>query len=155
MDTSVLTRHLLISLAPWLVAVIIAGALGTVWALVARSLFSRVPALQRASILPPWRTVAVGLPCCLHWLRLNRSYSKANAPSAASDTLAHMAPSVRVRPTIFPRNPIPLDRRQLGKDRGSTVKSPLLSCQLLFPAVLDLYPAPRAAAQSMSGVSCV
>jgi len=62
MDTSVLTQHLLISLAPWLVAVIIAGALGTVWALAARSLFSRVPAQQRASILLPWRTVAVGLP---------------------------------------------------------------------------------------------
>lgn len=62
MDISVLTQHLLISLLPWLVAVIIAGGLGTVWALAARSVFSRAPAWRSVSLLLPWRTVAVNLP---------------------------------------------------------------------------------------------
>jgi ABC-type proline/glycine betaine transport system permease subunit len=60
-NASVLTQHLLISLLPWLVGVIIAGGLGTVWAPAARSLFSRLPALQSASMLLPWRTVALSL----------------------------------------------------------------------------------------------
>ncbi|MGD8998694.1 MAG: hypothetical protein PVH80_11355, partial [Anaerolineae bacterium] len=62
MDMSVLTQHLLVSLLPWLVAVVIAGGLGTVWALAARSVFSRFPAWRRTSLLLPWRTVAVSLP---------------------------------------------------------------------------------------------
>jgi len=62
MNLSVLAQHLLISLLPWLVAVVIAGGLGTLWALAARSLFSRVPAWRRASMLLPWRTAAVSLP---------------------------------------------------------------------------------------------
>jgi ABC-type proline/glycine betaine transport system permease subunit len=62
MDVSVLTQHLLISLLPWAVAVVVAGGLGTIWALAARSLFSKVPALRSVSMLLPWRTVAAGLP---------------------------------------------------------------------------------------------
>jgi ABC-type proline/glycine betaine transport system permease subunit len=62
MDVSILTQHVLISLLPWLIAVLLAAGLGTLWALVARGLFSRVPALRRASMLLPWRTAAVSLP---------------------------------------------------------------------------------------------
>jgi ABC-type proline/glycine betaine transport system permease subunit len=60
-NASVLTQHLLISLLPWLVGLIVAGGLGTIWAPVARSLFSRFPSLQSASMLLPWRTVALSL----------------------------------------------------------------------------------------------
>jgi ABC-type proline/glycine betaine transport system permease subunit len=62
MNVSVFTQHLLISLVPWLAAVVIAGGLGYACALAARSLSSRLPALRRASMLLPWRTVAVTLP---------------------------------------------------------------------------------------------
>jgi hypothetical protein len=60
-NASVLAQHLLISLPPWLVGVIIAGGLGCVWAPMARSLFSRLAALQSASMLLPWGTVALSL----------------------------------------------------------------------------------------------
>lgn len=62
MDISILTQHVLISLLPWLIAVLLAAGLGTLWALVARGLFSRALALRRASMLLPWRTAAVSLP---------------------------------------------------------------------------------------------
>jgi hypothetical protein len=62
MDASVLIQHLLISVLPWLVGVIVAGGLGCVWAPAARSLFSRLPALQSVSMLLPWRAVALSLP---------------------------------------------------------------------------------------------
>lgn len=62
MNVSILTEHLLISLVPWLVGVVIGGGLGYACALAARSLFSRFPALRRGSTLLPWRTVAVTLP---------------------------------------------------------------------------------------------
>jgi hypothetical protein len=62
MDGSILSQHVLISLLLWLIAVLLAAGLGTLWTLLARGLFSRVPALRRASMLLPWRTVAVSLP---------------------------------------------------------------------------------------------
>jgi len=61
-DVSILIQHVLVSLLPWLIAVLLAAGLGILWASVARSLFSRVSALRRASALLPWRTVAVSLP---------------------------------------------------------------------------------------------
>ena len=61
MEISVVGEHLLISLVPWLAGVVVGGALGYACALVARSLFSTLPGLRRASILLPWRTVAVSL----------------------------------------------------------------------------------------------
>jgi hypothetical protein len=60
-NASVLAQHLLISLLPWLVGVIVAGGLGTVWTPAAHSLFSRFPSLHSASMLLPWRTVALSL----------------------------------------------------------------------------------------------
>ena len=53
--------HLLISLVPWLAGMVVGGGLGYACALVARSLFSTLPGLRRASMLLPWRTVAVTL----------------------------------------------------------------------------------------------
>lgn len=61
MNVSVVGEHLLISLVPWLAGVVVGGGLGYACALVARSLFSTLPGLRRASILLPWRTVAVSL----------------------------------------------------------------------------------------------
>jgi len=53
--------HLLISLVPWLAGTVVGGGLGYACALVARSLFSALPGSRRASMLLPWRTVAVTL----------------------------------------------------------------------------------------------
>lgn len=61
MNVSVVGDHLLISLVPWLAGVVVGGGLGYVCALVARRLFSTRPGLRRASMLLPWRTVAVSL----------------------------------------------------------------------------------------------
>lgn len=58
----VFAEHLLISLVPWLAAVVIGGGLGYACALVARSFFSARRGLRRASMLLPWRTLAVTLP---------------------------------------------------------------------------------------------
>lgn len=62
MNVSVIGQHLLISLVPWLAGVVVGGGLGYACALVARSVFSTLPGLRRASMLLPWRTVAVTLP---------------------------------------------------------------------------------------------
>ncbi len=62
MKVSVLSEHLLISLLPWLIGAITGGGLGYAYALVARGLFFRFPGLRRASMLLPWRTVAMTLP---------------------------------------------------------------------------------------------
>jgi len=43
-DVSILIQHVLVSLLPWLIAVLLAAGLGILWASVARSLFSRVSA---------------------------------------------------------------------------------------------------------------
>lgn len=53
--------HVLISLVPWLAGIVVGGGLGYACALVARSLFSTRPGLRRASMLLPWRTIAVTL----------------------------------------------------------------------------------------------
>jgi hypothetical protein len=68
MNVSSLTQHLLISLAPWLFAVITAGGLGRVCALAVRSLFSRYPIWRRPSLLLPWRTVVLTLPLLSPWI---------------------------------------------------------------------------------------
>ena len=62
MNGSVVGEHLLVSLVPWLIGVAVGGGLGYVCALAAHSLFSALPGLRRASMLLPWRTVAVTLP---------------------------------------------------------------------------------------------
>jgi hypothetical protein len=59
---SVLGEHLLISLVPWLVGGIAAAGLGTACALAARGLFFAHPGLRSASMVLPWRTVAVTVP---------------------------------------------------------------------------------------------
>jgi len=58
-------NHLLISLVPWFAGIVVGGGLGCACALVARSLFSALPGLRRASILLPWRTIAVTLALAL------------------------------------------------------------------------------------------
>jgi ABC-type proline/glycine betaine transport system permease subunit len=57
--------HLLISLVPWLAGIVVGGGLGYACALVARSLFSTRPGLRRASMLLPWRTIAMTLALAL------------------------------------------------------------------------------------------
>lgn len=64
----ILGQHLLISLVPWLAGVVVGGGLGYTCALAARSLFSTLPGLRRASMLLPWRTVAVTLPLLSPWV---------------------------------------------------------------------------------------
>jgi hypothetical protein len=59
---SIFSEHLLISLVPWLAGVVAGGVLGYTCAIVARGLFSTRPGLHRASMLLPWRTVAMTLP---------------------------------------------------------------------------------------------
>jgi hypothetical protein len=59
---AVLVEHSLISLAPWLVGVVVGGGLGYACALVARVLISALPGLRSASMLLPWRTIAVTVP---------------------------------------------------------------------------------------------
>jgi ABC-type proline/glycine betaine transport system permease subunit len=61
MDISILGEHLLISLVPWLVGVVVGGGLGYTCALGARGLFSVLPGLRGPSTLLPWRTVALTL----------------------------------------------------------------------------------------------
>jgi len=61
MYSTTLVQHFLISLVPWLAGVVVGGGLGYVCALVARSLFSTLPSLRRASTLLPWRSIAVTL----------------------------------------------------------------------------------------------
>ncbi len=65
MNSAVFRQHLLISLVPWLAGVAVGGGLGYVCALMARKLFSGLPTLRKASILLPWRTIAVTLPLVL------------------------------------------------------------------------------------------
>ncbi len=62
MNISTFGEHLLISLVPWLAGAIVGGGLGYACALVVRRLFSTFPGLRKASMLLPWRTVAVTLP---------------------------------------------------------------------------------------------
>jgi ABC-type proline/glycine betaine transport system permease subunit len=62
METSILGEHLLISLVPWLVGVVVGGSLGYICARGIRSLFSALPGLRRPSTLLPWRTVVMTLP---------------------------------------------------------------------------------------------
>jgi hypothetical protein len=59
---AVLVEHSLISLAPWLVGVVVGGGLGYACALAARVLISALPGLRSASMLLPWRTFAVTVP---------------------------------------------------------------------------------------------
>jgi ABC-type proline/glycine betaine transport system permease subunit len=62
METSILGEHLLISLVPWLVGVVVGGSLGYICARGIRGLFSALPGLRRPSTLLPWRTVVMTLP---------------------------------------------------------------------------------------------
>jgi ABC-type proline/glycine betaine transport system permease subunit len=62
METSILGEHALISLVPWLVAVVVAGGLGYICAREIRSLFSTLPGLRTGSMLLPWRTIVMTLP---------------------------------------------------------------------------------------------
>lgn len=62
METSILGEHVLISLVPWLVGVVVGGSLGYICARVIHSLFSTLPGLRRPSTLLPWRTVVMTLP---------------------------------------------------------------------------------------------
>ena len=57
----VLVEHLIISLAPWFVAVLVGGGLGYVLAVGMRHLYVRFPGLGLASTLLPWRTLAMML----------------------------------------------------------------------------------------------
>jgi hypothetical protein len=59
---AVLVEHALISLAPWLVGVVVGGGLGYACARAARVLISALPGLRRVSMLLPWRTAAVTVP---------------------------------------------------------------------------------------------
>jgi hypothetical protein len=59
---AVLVEHSLISLAPWLVGVVLGGGLGYACALAARVLICALPGLRSASMLLPWRTFAVAVP---------------------------------------------------------------------------------------------
>ncbi len=59
---AVLVEHSLISLAPWLVGIVVGGGLGYACALAARLLISALPGLRSASMLLPWRTFAVTVP---------------------------------------------------------------------------------------------
>ncbi|MGD8998359.1 MAG: hypothetical protein PVH80_09630 [Anaerolineae bacterium] len=68
MDVSVFIHHLVISLMPWLIGVVLASGLGYVGAPAARGLFSRSPGWRRASLLLPWRTVAVSVPLVSPWV---------------------------------------------------------------------------------------
>lgn len=54
-------EHLLITVVPWIVGMIIGGGLGTIVALMVHLLFSAVPGLRRPSMLLPWRTLVMGL----------------------------------------------------------------------------------------------
>jgi hypothetical protein len=62
METSILSEHLMISLLPWMVGVLLGGSLGYICARGIRSLFSTLPGLHRPSTLLPWRTVMMTLP---------------------------------------------------------------------------------------------
>jgi ABC-type proline/glycine betaine transport system permease subunit len=62
METSILREHVLISLVPWLVAVVVGGSLGYLCARVIHGLFSTLPGLRRPSTLLPWRTIVMTLP---------------------------------------------------------------------------------------------
>lgn len=62
MSISLFCEHLLIPLVPWLAGVVAGGVLGWACALGARRRFSTRPGLRAASMLLPWRTVAVALP---------------------------------------------------------------------------------------------
>ena len=61
MTVSVVLEHLLISLGGWVVGVTVGGALGTLLALGARTLFTAAPHLRRLSMLMPGRTVVLNL----------------------------------------------------------------------------------------------
>jgi hypothetical protein len=54
-------EHLLITVIPWIVGMIVGGGLGAIVALMAHLLFSAVPGLRRPSMLLPWRTLVMGL----------------------------------------------------------------------------------------------
>jgi hypothetical protein len=54
-------EHLVISLVPWLAAVIVGGGLGYLLAVLVRWPYARPPGLRRPSTLVPWRTVATAL----------------------------------------------------------------------------------------------
>jgi hypothetical protein len=53
--------HLLITCIPWLIGIVVGGGLGVLSGLGIRAVFSTRPALRRASVLLPWRTVVAGL----------------------------------------------------------------------------------------------
>lgn len=60
-ELPIFSEHLIISLVPWFVAVVVGGGLGYVLAVLARWLYARLPELRRASTLVPWRTAATTL----------------------------------------------------------------------------------------------
>ena len=62
MEVHILSEHLMISLLPWLVGVLVGGSLGYICARVIHSLFSTLPGLRRPSTLLPWRTAVMALP---------------------------------------------------------------------------------------------
>lgn len=62
MEPFILSEHLMISLLPWLVGVLLGGSLGYICARGIRCLFSTLPGLHRPSTLLPWRTVMMALP---------------------------------------------------------------------------------------------
>jgi ABC-type nitrate/sulfonate/bicarbonate transport system permease component len=74
MELKTILEHILLTLVPWLVGMVIGGGLGVVVALIARFLFSTVPALRWLSMVVPWRTVLTGLlvvvwsPMIVVWL---------------------------------------------------------------------------------------
>lgn len=61
MNVSIVSEHLLISIVPWLIGVVVGGGLGYACALVVRRAISYHPGLCQAALLLPWRTVAVVL----------------------------------------------------------------------------------------------
>ncbi|MGD9049390.1 MAG: hypothetical protein PVF77_15135 [Anaerolineae bacterium] len=53
--------HLLITCIPWLIGIAVGGGLGVLCGLGIRAVFTTSPALRRASVLLPWRTLVMGL----------------------------------------------------------------------------------------------
>ena len=62
-----IVEHLLITVIPWVVGIVVGGGAGAILALLARLLYSALPVLRKPMMLLPWRTAVMGL-LALAWI---------------------------------------------------------------------------------------
>lgn len=61
LSTAAVITHVLITWIPWTVGIVVGGGLGSLCGLGLRAFYSASPALRRALVLLPWRTLLMGL----------------------------------------------------------------------------------------------